>query len=176
MLDLGGIERIALTSEGGEIELKRHQVHGLLSDHEAHLAYDLAGRAAETVVLGTPSAGAGGSEGSDLAKATARARHIELNSGLGRGGLGWNCAVDDLDAAIRERLVNAEARAVDIVKARKSCVLRIAERLLETGILERDEIKSAMRSSQEGGATRGDTPAQCPEAASLPEALSQPGE
>ncbi|MGR3435063.1 MAG: AAA family ATPase [Shimia sp.] len=167
-LDLGGIERIALTPGGGEIELKRHQVHGLLSDHEAHLVYDLAGRAAEIAILGTPSAGAGGSEGSDLAKATACARHIELNSGLGLSGLGWNCTVDDLDAAIRERLTTAETRAMEIVTARKACVLRIADRLLESGVLERDEIESAMRSPQEVGATEH----RCPEVTRPMEAFS----
>ncbi|QFU08812.1 ATP-dependent zinc metalloprotease FtsH [Rhodobacteraceae bacterium THAF1] len=140
-LDLGMIERIALTPGGGEIELARHKVSGLLSELEDHLVYDLGGRAAETLVLGTPSAGAGGPDNSDLAQATARARNIELTSGLGLSGLAWNGAVSDLDAAIRDRLQNAEARATDILTAHKADLLRIANKLMEHGVLEREEVE-----------------------------------
>ena len=140
-LDLGVIQRIALTPGGGEIELIRNKIHGLLSEFEDHIAYDLAGRAAEMLVFGQPSAGAGGSKKSDLAKATALARHIELMSGLGRSGLAWNGAVEDLDAAIRDRLQIAEARAMEILKAQKADLLQIADRLLEQGVIGREEIE-----------------------------------
>ncbi|MCC5991933.1 MAG: AAA family ATPase [Rhodobacteraceae bacterium] len=95
------------------------------SDIEAEIAFFLAGRAAERLVLGRPSGGAGGREGCDLAQATQRATGLEMSYGLGDSGTVWvgppGDAADRLrfDAGLREKaqghLTRAEAMASAIL-------------------------------------------------------------
>lgn len=63
--------------------------HGVLTEIENEICHDLAGRAAERLVFGSVSAGAGGSATSDLSQATRRAVGIETTWGLGELGPLW---------------------------------------------------------------------------------------
>lgn len=59
-LQLGQIGSMVITDDGGQIRRRPPQSSSLLSDIEAEIAYCLAGRAAERLVTGIASAGAGG--------------------------------------------------------------------------------------------------------------------
>ncbi|MDN4987105.1 AAA family ATPase [Bradyrhizobium sp. WYCCWR 13022] len=115
----------------------------------------LAGRAAEIVLLGAPSAGAGGSGRSDLSLATRLVASMELSLGLGAsGGLVFvgdaDAAVEELrhDASLRrrvdERLQRLQARACEIVDRRRNHVLAVADALIEKTFLSGEEIEKIL--------------------------------
>lgn len=114
----------------------------------------LAGRAAEIVLLGAPSAGSGGSERSDLALATRLVASMELSLGLGENGLVF---VGEADAAIKELrrnrtarhrvdqvLQRLQARACDIVERRRGQVLAVVDALIEKSFLSGEEIEKIL--------------------------------
>jgi cell division protease FtsH len=107
--------------------------HVYASDVHQWLVVVLAGRAAEEVVLGAPSAGAGGSADSDLAGATKLAVTAAATLGLdSASGLVWFgvpdavnlpwMLVDDLALAARVRatLDAAYADALALVRRRRA--------------------------------------------------------
>jgi ATP-dependent Zn protease len=115
----------------------------------AHLAVTLAGRAAECLVYGAPSAGSGGDPESDLAIATRNAAALEASFGLGRS-LVWLGTPDsalarlridgDLRARVERRLVEAEARASKILQANQPLLAAIAEDLYDAGLLSGEKL------------------------------------
>ena len=68
---------LALQCDGGITHADRRVIHQRRAELEAALALDMAGRAAERIVFGEASAGAGGASDSDLARATTMAVAIE---------------------------------------------------------------------------------------------------
>jgi ATP-dependent Zn protease len=109
----------------------------------------LCGRAAEQVVLGPATTGAGGGPGSDLAMAAAWAASIHTTYGLADSLL-WRAPPPDaariatIDPALRA-LVDTDlkrlfARALGLMQARRAAVEAIAERLLRDRHLSGDEI------------------------------------
>ena len=136
---------------GGMTQLRNEP--GTLPTRETfrrHLAVLMAGRAAEEVCLGTPSAGCGGDPSSDLARATMLAVSIETGLGLGDSGdLVWEAqdmalarlsADSNLRRRISTMLDGAYARAKTIVEAEKDTVVRLAEALLRQSVLEAPEV------------------------------------
>ncbi|MCQ0989744.1 AAA family ATPase [Jiella marina] len=115
-----------------------------------HVIMLMAGRAAEEAILGAPSAGAGGSKESDLARATMLALSIETGLGLGDdGGLVWEAQDMALarlgaDPGLRQRvsamLDAAYARAKGTIMVERDTVLRLAEALLRRSVLEPSEV------------------------------------
>lgn len=114
----------------------------------------LAGRAAEIVLLGAPSTGAGGSERSDLALATRLLASMELSFGLGDEGLAFvgdaDAAVEELrlDRTVRQRvdemLRRFQARVCKIVEERRDQVVAVADALIEKGFLSGEEIEKIL--------------------------------
>lgn len=80
---LGWPRRITISPDGGLTETKRTRRSVHLEDLEAELSCYMAGRAAERLVLGRVSCGAGGSHESDLSAATRIAAALERSYGLG---------------------------------------------------------------------------------------------
>lgn len=110
----------------------------------------LAGRAAEIVVLGTASAGAGGSKLSDLAMATRLLASMSLSYGLGDDEMIY---LGDGDEVLRELRGNTAARrrvddalrrlqshALDVVEHHRAEVVLIAEELMRRRFLSGPEI------------------------------------
>jgi ATP-dependent Zn protease len=103
------------------------------------LKIGLAGRAAEVLVLGTHSMGAGGAEGSDLAQATGIAAALEMSYGLGASAV-WlgppetAAARVRIDTALRIRveahLQRAEAEAMQILDANRELLEEMATALV----------------------------------------------
>lgn len=120
------------------------------SDIEAEIAVFLAGRAAERLVLGRPSGGAGGREDCDLAQATQRAAGLEMSYGLGDSGTVWigqpSDAADRLrfDARLRLRvqghLTRAEAVATAILEENHATLIAMARMLADRATLSGDEL------------------------------------
>lgn len=126
-----------LTLTGGMVEVETLVEPQTLAQFEVRLQTLLAGRAAERLLLGNVSAGAGGGEGSDLAMATETALRIETVFGLGGQGPLWipgsvqHLTLDRaLAARVRERLEAAETAAGHLLKLHLETLQRLAHRLL----------------------------------------------
>ena len=126
-----------LTLGGGMVEVETLVEPQTLVQFEARLQTLLAGRAAERLLLGDVSAGAGGGEGSDLAMATETALRIETVFGLGGQGPLWipgsaqHLSLDRaLAARVRLRLEAAEAAAARLLEPNLDRLRRIAETLM----------------------------------------------
>jgi hypothetical protein len=101
--------------------------HSTASDIDALLRTLLAGRAAEELVLNSASAGSGGPEHSDLARATLIAASAEVSWGLSASGISWRGDVSydrlptmlglnrDVAARVEQRLADALEGAKDLL-------------------------------------------------------------
>ncbi|KFB09596.1 hypothetical protein [Nitratireductor basaltis] len=106
----------------------------------------LAGRAAEEVVLGRTTLGAGGGQQSDLAQATALAFSLEASVGVGahqpfvyQSPDAWEDALasdPEMRARVSQRLDEAYAEALSLVRQNVSGIMLVAEALIEHGTLE----------------------------------------
>lgn len=151
-LDLGMIESMKVTDHGGEIRRRNMQTESLLSDLEAEICYNVAGRAAERLVLGTISAGAGGPAASDLAMATERSLGIETIYGLGAEGPVWHdmpgslmLQNSHLRGRVRQRIERAEVRAGKILARHRATLEGLARELLQQRSLARAGIQTHLR-------------------------------
>ncbi|MDX8481860.1 AAA family ATPase [Mesorhizobium sp. VK24D] len=126
------------------------QVSGNTSLQHCHniLIMLLAGRAAEELVFGSPSAGAGGMPGSDLERATELAKNIELRFGLGELGPVFLpdglhdplTVVPGLLASVRKRLDGALSDARGLLEENRTALDAVAEALERSGYLSAAEI------------------------------------
>lgn len=96
------IRRLQLSADGGSTFRASAIRQGTVPEFEDELTILLAGRAAERALLGSVSAGAGGSAESDLALATKLQLQFDRELGLGINGNAWLGAVD------MKRLTSAE--------------------------------------------------------------------
>ena len=148
-LDLGQIKRIVMTRDGGQAWMLHATGKSVLADIEDELAYSLAGRAAERLILGSVAAGSGGTARSDLALATQTATDIDLRFGLGVEGPVWldmghaaYLRIPENAARIRARLEAAEARAIRVLEERRDLLVRMAEDLVAVGLLEEERLEA----------------------------------
>lgn len=115
------------------------------ADFLAHLQVILAGRAAEEIFYGKEGigAGAGGSESSDLSKATAMALNMVCHLGLGRESqLLWREAPSAEDFEEAETLLTeAYDQAKALITAHRPLVEQIAALLIERQEISGDELK-----------------------------------
>ncbi len=119
----------------------------------------LSGRAAEDVILGQVSSGAGGSARSDLARVTAEIVRARTALGL-CGELAWRGEVDveragvlvslrsDIARWAEERVQELYARALDIVGCRQPEVEALAEALLERESLDGEEVRAVLEAAR----------------------------
>lgn len=145
-----------LVQQGGGVSLKHEGItertRGQFLDR---IAVSLGGAAAEEVVLGERSAGAGGRSGSDLHAATLLALACEASYGLG-GGLAYLASEDEdeligllrvdrlLHARVEKLLGEQDARAKRILEEHRGHVEQIADALLNKGTLCAEEIRELM--------------------------------
>ena len=112
----------------------------------------LAGRAAEELVHGEVTAGAGGSPTSDLGNATEFAIRLETIYGLGQSGLvlipdmepGDLTLHRDTRDAVRTTLNAAYACATRLLKANRASLDSPAAALSKTAYLDHDEITAVL--------------------------------
>lgn len=119
------------------------------------MACVLAGRAAELLVFGEAVAGAGGSDESDLARATAVALAAETSLGFSKHqplvyrsiAMGTHELTIDRQLAdrVNRRLEDAEGTARKIVEGNRPALAEIAAALESEGILSGDEVRRIVR-------------------------------
>lgn len=117
----------------------------------------LAGRAAELVILGAASSGAGGDKRSDLARSTNLLAIMDLSLGLGDEHLVYLAEVEDAhgilrrDRAARRRIDEAlkrlQQRSVQIVRERRAQVTALADALVYRRFLSADDIGEILSQS-----------------------------
>ena len=153
-LNLGTIQTISVgTGAGGFVEsdIKRHAIQG--EDWiNRMLAFTLAGRTAEMLVLGSTGMGSGGTDNSDLAQATNLALDAETNLGFGeRHPLLYHRFQDQslilsqdrqLADLVHTRLKAAEAMANDLLNQNRDALLQLAKRLATEKVLDGDEVQN----------------------------------
>ena len=147
-LGLGTIARLLLRRDsGGETHIGARRALATLADIEDELAFQLAGRAAETLVLGEASGGAGGDTMSDLARATTRATWIETRYGLGHHELIWLDEPEHVSlrnphvyGRVRTRLAKAQKRATTILETHRAVLDAMARDLLAQRELVGEEL------------------------------------
>jgi ATP-dependent Zn protease len=142
--------------------------HVSAADLRDRLTFLLAGRAAEDVLLGAPSSGAGGNSTSDLAQAT----HLATLAGVALGldeasGLVWRgmpeihrlpetlAANPKVAARVRLWLDEAYGAARDFLRERSGTVQAIATTLMERRVLDGAEAEAMVRQHLE---TSGNQP------------------
>jgi len=121
------------------------------------LAMLMAGRAAEELVLGNPSAGAGGAPDSDLSHATELAKKIELRFGFGEYGPVFLpdgahdplTTVPGLFIAVKKRLERAMADAAELLTKNRAALDAVADALDRSGYLSAGEVSQLVSKTNE---------------------------
>lgn len=137
-------QKLAILPTGGVSEQRIQTGAGSRDEVEKRLMIDLAGRAAERLMLGDVSMGAGGSAESDIARATAVAAALEISWGLG-DSMVWLATPEAamgqlrLDPLLRARVANhlqlAEAKATRILQANLSLLKEMAQALVKQKLI-----------------------------------------
>lgn len=137
--------QLSLHAGGGAADMTRVASNLRRADIDDELACCLAGRAAERLIFGSASGGAGGMEESDLANATRVAAGIELSYGLGTSGTAWHGSPDaalyqmrldpNVLARVQIHLDDAEAFAVVLLKANRALLEDMARELMRLSLL-----------------------------------------
>lgn len=157
------VSMLAIQSDGGVTATSLHRTGEDRAAIEAQLQISMAGRAAERLLLGQVSAGAGGDPASDLATATRLATALEASWGLG-STLIWHGPVEGIEARLRDdtglrtrvetHLRNAETRASKILTAHRALLEEMASALETAGVLSGPELAAFIaRVRREPGAT-----------------------
>lgn len=162
VLGLARPQALRLTTEGGQAMFAPGTPPQTAQEHHRELVALLAGRAAERLLIGSISSGAGGEAVSDLARATRLALAMETAYGLGADGPLWSRldldpalafrADPDLKLRIRARLETAELEAVALLTRHLPVLDALAQRLLADDLLEGRELHQMLAPCRGGAA------------------------
>ncbi|MDT0683580.1 AAA family ATPase [Roseicyclus sp. F158] len=146
LLVRGSVVKLSLSDRDGRIERRSTFVELTVQEIENELLILMAGRAAERLVLGTISGGAGGDGDSDLALATGLVLQMDRELGIGRNGDGWLGPADmhrlteEEKQRVRAKLGRAERKAYALLGSRKDTLVNISNDL----VLRREMNASAL--------------------------------
>ncbi|MEQ9635965.1 MAG: AAA family ATPase [Devosia marina] len=140
----GGHTRLAVKGAGVET----------LAELENRVEVLLAGRAAEILIYGSPSSGAGGSASSDLAQAVQALAVAYLTFGLADGTPRWRCEPDQVMLhlmrdpiachAVETRLGILAERCLKVLTANRDALGRLSDALLAQRTVYGDEIMTIL--------------------------------
>ncbi len=142
---------LAIQSDGGITEGHGNQQPTDRKRAEAQLTFLLAGRAAEILILKSPSAGAGGDAESDLARATHLAAACHASWGLGESltyfgtleTIGAHLRHDArLRALVAADLERAAARADRILMANHGLLVDLSDALFQAGVVSGPDLQA----------------------------------
>ena len=165
LLALGIAEPTALSigGTGGLAESDLGEMRAMTRSHlEKYLVTLLAGRAAEQLTFGEATAGAGGSEESDLGRATMLATRLETDYGLGAFGLvcipGGSSGrdlllLDTLRSAVGGTIDRAYTAALELLRQNQHALEALATALFAAGYLDRADIDAILVHSPLGTRT-----------------------
>lgn len=162
-LNLGTIQTISVgTGAGGFIEsnIRRHAIQGEEWINNM-LAFILAGRTAEVLILGNAGMGSGGTDQSDLAQATQLALDAETNLGFGKHHPLLYRRFQDHSAMLTNdrqlaqqvhmRLEAAEAMANDLLNQNKDVLLQLTQSLATNKVIDGDEVQNLIGENMRTG-------------------------
>lgn len=162
-LNLGTIQTISVgIGAGGFIESNIRQ-HATKDEEWINrmLAFTLAGRAAEVLILGGAGMGSGGTDNSDLAQATQLALDAETSLGFGKKHpLLYRRFKDQsvllsqdhqLAQRVHTRLEAAEAMANDLLIQNKDVLLQLAKRLATEKVIDGAEVQNLIGENMRAG-------------------------
>ncbi|MBZ9892976.1 AAA family ATPase [Mesorhizobium sp. BR1-1-6] len=160
---LGGLEVAGVTIGDRDGVTEFVGVDRCISPERCHelMTVLLAGRAAEELVLGNPSAGAGGSQGSDLSRATDLAKDMELRLGFGdlgpvflpEGAHDTLVTMPGLLGSVRTRLDRAMSDAKELLGRNRATLDEVADRLARSGYLSAAEVAELVGNANRPGAS-----------------------
>lgn len=145
---------------GGATSVAPRQTRAPLREDMERLAMAiLCGRAAELVLLGEACGGSGGTEDSDLARATALVAGIHGSFGLG-AGLAYLGTMDEVSRGLRSNdalratveadLAKLQVEARQLVEHYATVVQAVAEGLLERRVVSGDELRGLIQAATAG--------------------------
>jgi cell division protease FtsH len=153
-LGLGEPKALSIGGTGGLAENDLGEMRAITRSHlEKFLVVLLAGRAAEQLAFGEATAGAGGSDESDLGRATALATRLETEYGLGAFGLvcipgstnGRDLLLlDSLRSAVAGTIDRAYAAAQELLALNRHAHEALAAALFDAGYLDRSDINAVL--------------------------------
>lgn len=162
-LKLGTIQTISVgIGAGGFIESNISQ-HATQDEEWINrmLAFTLAGRAAEVLILGSAGMGSGGTDNSDLAQATQLALDAETNLGFGKHHPLLYRRFQDQSAMlmsdrqlaqrVNTRLEAAEAMAIKLLNLNQSVLLELAKRLATEKVIDGAEVQNLIGKNMRAG-------------------------
>jgi ATP-dependent Zn protease len=171
-LAVGEPKALSIGGAGGLAESDLGEMRAITRGHlENCIVALLAGRAAEELVFGEATAGAGGSEESDLGRATVLATRLETEYGLGAfglvcipGGAGDRdlLLLDTLRSAVADTINRAYAAALDLLRQNRHALEALATALFSAGYLDRADIQAILVHSPLGPRTLETAPADAP--------------
>lgn len=133
----GSVVKLSLSDRDGRTERRSTFVELTVQEIENELLILMSGRAAERLVLGTISGGAGGDPESDLALATGLILQMDRELGLGRNGDGWLGPADmhrlteKEQQRVRAKLDQAARKAFALLGSRKETLVKISNDLVQ---------------------------------------------
>ena len=148
LLGAGPVRRMQLMSDGGGTTRASAIRQGTVHEFGNELTILMAGRAAERALLGTISAGAGGSENSDLALASKLQLQFDREFGLGTNGNAWvgpsdmKRLSDGETDRLRVKLDHFERRARRLLEPHLALLERLADHLVQQRELGEEELKA----------------------------------
>ncbi|MDP2582090.1 AAA family ATPase [Shimia thalassica] len=158
-----------ISAYGGEVIFKNSSPLPGLDELVNELSTLLAGRASEEVLLGTACSGSGGTEESDLAKATKMALYIETAFGLGSSGLTWRpvsgesvtslLGNKEMSQRVEARLQEALGSAKAIIAEQQTLVETMASQLVLQRELSSGEISEVLNAGKHDPAAINDAEA-----------------
>lgn len=146
---LGPPERAVLTVDGGSVEYPHPRIETRVTA-QARLTTLLAGYAAEQLVFGEVSSGAGNGPGSDLACATDLARRMHFEWGMGDvlTHLPASGAIlrpgDAVDRAVQDVLGTCLEQAEGILRQNRDRLITVAEVLLTEREIPKDRCREVL--------------------------------
>ena len=153
-LGIGEPKALSIGGTGGFAESDLGEMRAITRSHlEKFLVVLLAGRAAEQLAFGEATAGAGGSDESDLGRATALATRLETDYGLGTFGLvcipGGSSGrdlllLDSLRSAVAGTIDRAYAAAQELLTSNRHALEALAVALFDAGYLDRSDINAVL--------------------------------
>ncbi len=153
-LGIGEPKALSIGGTGGLAESDLGEMRAITRSHlEKFLVVLLAGRAAEQLAFGEATAGAGGSDESDLGRATALATRLETDYGLGTFGLvcipGGSSGrdlllLDSLRSAVAGTIDRAYAAAQELLASNRHALEALAVALFDAGYLDRSDINAVL--------------------------------
>lgn len=152
-------------SGGGTQFQERSPFFQTRSGFEAHIVMLLAGRAAERLLLGEPSQGAGGLPQSDLGRATHIVASMFASTGLGdtlafrapsADALSLMTVDRDLARKVETTLSDLDVRTTILLETNRNVLTAIADALVRERFLTGEAVRKLILERESGGLATGD--------------------